>query len=82
MILILDDEETGESDEVEVDLDLSTHMNIQRYYQDKKKDAIKEKKTVEKTSQVIKKAEITATKKIQQEKDKFKYLQKIRKRFW
>ncbi len=61
MILLpnLDDEE-AEFKEVEIDIKTKAFMNAERYYQEKKKMEVKEKKTLEASHQALKLAERAA----------------------
>lgn len=50
---------------IELDLKLSAQMNVQKYYEIKKKSSIKEEKTRQKADEAIKFAEQNAAKQIE-----------------
>lgn len=65
-----DDEDMSISEvmTVELDLRMSAQMNIQKYFQIKKKSAVKEEKTRQKAEQAIQMAEVNAKKQIEKVK--------------
>jgi len=54
------DDTEAEFKEVEVDIKLKAFMNAERYYQEKKKMEVKERKTLEASQQALKLAEKAA----------------------
>ncbi len=57
-------------------------MNVQKYYEIKKKSSIKEEKTKQKADEAIKQAEINAAKQLEQVKTQTRRFDKVRKPFW
>lgn len=57
---------------IELDLKLSAQMNVQKYYEIKKKSSIKEEKTRQKADEAIKFAEQNAAKQIEAVKTQIK----------
>ena len=77
-----DEEElTGEPEIVEIDISLSAHANIQRYYDMKKNASSKKEKTEAAVSQALKAAQKKAEREIKQVKVKTG-IQKVRKQLW
>jgi len=79
-----DEEEDGDTptELVNIDIKLTAYQNFEKYYNDKKKSAIKENKTKDAAQMAIKVAEKTAIKELIIEKQKIENLQKMRKIFW
>ena len=57
VVVRLTDDETGESDNVDIDVTLSAHQNCRDYYENKKSSIDKEKKTTEHMSAALKQAD-------------------------
>jgi predicted ribosome quality control (RQC) complex YloA/Tae2 family protein len=79
-----DEEENSEAptELVNIDIKLTAYQNFEKYYNEKKKSAVKENKTKDAAQMAIKVAEKTAIKELMIEKQKIENLQKIRKIFW
>ncbi len=67
---------------VEVDLGLTAQVNIQKYFEIKKKSHEKEMKTKDAADVALKAAENTALKEIQKVRQQQSKLDRIRKQFW
>lgn len=78
------DEEDSEAptELVKIDIRLTAYQNFEKYYNEKKKSALKENKTKDAAQIAIKSAEKTAIKELRIEKQKIENLQKMRKIFW
>ena len=57
-------------------------MNVQKYYEIKKKSAIKEEKTWMKAGEAIKQAEVNAAMQLEKVKSQTKRFDKVWKPFW
>eukprot|EP00742_Colponemidia_sp_Colp-10_P006806 GILJ01007293.1.p1 GENE.GILJ01007293.1~~GILJ01007293.1.p1 ORF type:complete len:963 (-),score=268.38 GILJ01007293.1:280-3018(-) len=76
-----EDDMTQPMNRVDVEISLSAHANAEKYYETKKKSAVKAQKTVEQAAQALKVAEKKARQEVKQEQIRFG-IQRLRKVYW
>ncbi|EGR31934.1 hypothetical protein IMG5_099620 [Ichthyophthirius multifiliis] len=76
------DDQMSELIPVSVDIYQSAHQNARNYYENKRKNVLKEKKTLDATKTALKQAEKTALKEIETQKHKTMQLVNVRKQYW
>jgi predicted ribosome quality control (RQC) complex YloA/Tae2 family protein len=67
---------------VDIDINLSAQVNVQRYFEIKKKSQQKEHRTKEAADQAIKVAENNAMKDLEKHRNQAKKVDRVRKVFW
>lgn len=82
-VVLLTDEETGESENVDIDITIGAYQNCREYYENKKCSVDKEKKTTEHMSAALRQAEKKAKEEVMKQSLKLGGgVVRMRKNFW